>query len=104
MGRTRAITQRRDGSRTGSFQEEICQRNGKVHSAFGQPLSTKEREHTLVGHLDDDLLRKSGWQKSFSATKEDDHEGERRVSEAGWANEVVRSSVPISEAIMSRAV
>jgi hypothetical protein len=90
MGRTRAIAQRRDGSRTGSFQKEICQRNGEIRPPFGQVFSTKEREHAFFRHLDDDLLRKPARQKSFSPTKKDDHEGERRVSEVGWAKEVVR--------------
>jgi hypothetical protein len=91
VGRARAIKQRRDGSQTGSVQKEICQGNGKVYSAFGQTVSTKERDHTLFGHFDDDLLCKPGWQKAFGAAKEHDQEGERRVPKVGWAEEVVRS-------------
>jgi hypothetical protein len=88
MGRARAIAKRRDGSRTGSFQKEICQRNGAIRPAFRQAFSTKEREHALFRHLDDDLLRKSRRQKPFATAKENNQEGERRVSEVGWAKEV----------------
>src|ERR1051326_618496 len=85
VGRSRAVAKRRDGSRTGSVQEEIGQRNGQVHSALGQTFSPQERNDALFGHLDDDLLCKSRRLQTFSQAKAYHQSGPERVSQVSWA-------------------
>jgi hypothetical protein len=103
MGRSCAIAQRRNGSRTGSIQKEVCERNGQIHSAVSQTFSPKERNDAIFRHLDDDVLRKSRRFKTFIEAKEDYQGSEERVPQVGGPKEELLLTTSFGNELIARA-
>jgi hypothetical protein len=73
----------------GGCSKRNPQRNRTIDFAFGQTFSSEKRKHTLLWHLNDDVLRQPGRFKTFFETEEEDHGGQRRVPEIGGTKEEI---------------